>query len=207
MKKIIVLMMLSFVLPGCASMNTREMENLKIGMTKSQVKQLAGKPLMTNYAYVMHGSKKVRLDIGVWDYRNFYDQKTTLLFFCRDELMQIEKANPRDYVWPPVKFPCPSENGTLDAVEKTFPEEYHRAIKLSSARFLREGDKPGDWSVSVEPKNDSQLYINFSHISGTKRVKELEKQGQYFLGNPSGRDGQCKYDLKNDQIIECGIWQ
>jgi len=104
-------------------------------------------------------------------------------------------------------FPSKPESIRLSQAREKFPAEYQDAIAKTAAWFVKAGDDPSDWLIDIRQEGDSRLGIYMSHISGVKRVLELKKQGEYLLGNASGRDGRCTYDLAKKELFDCGLWE
>ena len=100
--------------------------------------------------------------------------------------------------------PEPERIRLSQAAEK-FPAEYQDAIAKTAVWFVKPGDDPSDWFIDIRQEHDSRLAIYMAHISGVEKVAELKKQGQFLLGNPSGRDGRCTYDLVKKELSDCGL--
>ncbi len=105
------------------------------------------------------------------------------------------------------KYFSATKSATLIEAKAIFPTQYHDAIDKTAEWFVKENDTPSDWFVSAKQGDNSEILIGMTHISGIKRSEEAEKKGIYILGNPSGKDGQCTYDLQKKEIISCGLWE
>lgn len=96
---------------------------------------------------------------------------------------------------------------SLAQAQTHYPAQYHDAIDKTSAYFVKTGDDPSEWLMRIDLKDEPTIYLKMWHKDGIARIEDLEKKGELLLGNPSGRDGQCKYDLEKKELVGCRLWQ
>ncbi len=103
-----LLFLVLVTLNGCASTPETDAQKagLATGLKMEEVRKVMGEPAFVHKASMPQLSVMSLTPVKIWEYRSETEDKTTILYFCGEELKQVEYSDLKAKSWPGFKFQC-----------------------------------------------------------------------------------------------------